>query len=218
MEENNRKGTGVFYAVVGVATLVVAIIGATFAYFSASGTADTQVEGEAATVGLEVKLDKISTDATGGLIPIKEDLLTKALAGDTASGNKMCLDKDGNTVCQLYRVTVKNTGSAASTLNGTFTLTATTYANSKWANVNKNTGLTTDTAPTEIPAANLNASSVKEITTNEVFNGGVTKYYYIMVYINEINDAQENVDKGNFNGSVTFAGPAGSGTTATFSA
>lgn len=36
MEENNRKGPGVFYAVVGVATLVVAIIGATFAYFSAS--------------------------------------------------------------------------------------------------------------------------------------------------------------------------------------
>ena len=218
MEENNRKGTGVFYAVVGVATLVVAIIGATFAYFSASGTADNQVEGEAATVGLEVTLDKISTDATGGLIPIKEDLLTKALTGDTASGNKMCLDKDGNTVCQLYRVTVKNTGTAASTLNGTLTLTATTYTNLKWANVNKNAGLTTDTTPVEIPAANLNASSVTEITTNEVFNGGATKYYYIMVYINEINAAQESADKGSFTGSVTFAGPAGSGTTATFSA
>ena len=38
-EENNRKGPGVFYAVVGVATLVVAIIGATFAYFSAQATA-----------------------------------------------------------------------------------------------------------------------------------------------------------------------------------
>ena len=36
MEENNRKGPGVFYAVMGVATLVVAIIGATFAFFSAS--------------------------------------------------------------------------------------------------------------------------------------------------------------------------------------
>ena len=38
MEENNRKGPGVFYAVVGVATLVVAIIGATFAYFSAQAS------------------------------------------------------------------------------------------------------------------------------------------------------------------------------------
>ena len=34
--EENRKGPGVFYAVVGVATLVVAIIGATFAYFAST--------------------------------------------------------------------------------------------------------------------------------------------------------------------------------------
>ena len=45
MEENNRKGSGVFYAVVGVATLVVAIIGATFAFFSASATNDSDVTG-----------------------------------------------------------------------------------------------------------------------------------------------------------------------------
>ena len=34
--ENN--GRGIFYGVIGVATLIVAIIGATFAYFSASIT------------------------------------------------------------------------------------------------------------------------------------------------------------------------------------
>ena len=47
MEENQRKGPGVFYAVVGVATLVVAIIGATFAYFSTgvdSGTIQGQTQ------------------------------------------------------------------------------------------------------------------------------------------------------------------------------
>ena len=32
----NKNGQGIFYGVIGVATLVVAIIGATFAYFSAS--------------------------------------------------------------------------------------------------------------------------------------------------------------------------------------
>ena len=70
MEENNRKGSGVFYAVVGVATLVVAIIGATFAYFSASQTNNTVITGqtsEAANLALEVtNLDT----ATGGLIPM----------------------------------------------------------------------------------------------------------------------------------------------------
>ena len=34
MENNN--GRGIFYGVIGVATLVVAIIGATFAFFAAS--------------------------------------------------------------------------------------------------------------------------------------------------------------------------------------
>lgn len=216
--EENRKGTGVFYAVVGVATLVVAIIGATFAYFSASATATDKVTGEAATVGLNVSLEKVSTDATKGLIPISESLLTKALTGDTATGNKMCLDKDGNTVCQLYKITVENTGSAAATLNGTLTLTATGYKNLKWANVNKDSGLTTAATPTEIPADNLNASSESAITTNEVFNGGAVKYYYIMIYINEINSAQETVDTGSFEGTVTFGGPSGKGTTATFTA
>ena len=38
MENNN--GRGIFYGVIGVATLVVAIIGATFAYFSASITSN----------------------------------------------------------------------------------------------------------------------------------------------------------------------------------
>ena len=34
--ENNNKGNGIFLGVIGVATLVVAIIGATFAFFSAN--------------------------------------------------------------------------------------------------------------------------------------------------------------------------------------
>ena len=35
MMEENKKGANTLYAVIGIATLVVAIIGATFAYFSA---------------------------------------------------------------------------------------------------------------------------------------------------------------------------------------
>ena len=34
----NKNGQGIFYGVIGVATLVVAIIGATFAYFNAAAT------------------------------------------------------------------------------------------------------------------------------------------------------------------------------------
>ena len=57
-EENNRKGPGVFYAVVGVATLVVAIIGATFAYFSAqASTKDGDISGGTSDVGAALSLN-----------------------------------------------------------------------------------------------------------------------------------------------------------------
>lgn len=215
--EENRKGPGVFYAVIGVATLVVAIIGATFAYFTATGSDDTTVAGKAATAGLSLTVTKVSTDATGGLIPIAESLLNNGLAGDTASGDKMCLDKDSNTVCQVYKITVENTGTAPARLDGTLTLTAAGYSNLKWANINKGAGLTADAEPDDV-GTNLNASSVTSITANELYTAGQTKYYYIMVYINETNTSQNETDTGSFTGNVTFSSAGGTGTTATFTA
>ena len=85
--EENRKGTGVFYAVVGVATLVVAIIGATFAYFSASATNDTDVKGITASgASLAVAVTKVSDEATSkNMIPMLSTDLQKGTgyyAGD----------------------------------------------------------------------------------------------------------------------------------------
>lgn len=222
MEENNRKGPGVFYAVMGVATLVVAIIGATFAYFSATDTAEEIVEGEAAAAGLSVTLARVSTQANGGLIPIADGTSEKEgyedSLLDTALNNagKMCLDKENNTVCQVYKITVKNDGGSTVRLNGTLSLTATGYTNLKWANINAGEGLTTDTTPTTV-GTTLNASTVTTITSNEVYTGGQEKYYYIMVYINEIGDPQEELDNGEFTGTVSFNAAGGSGVTATFS-
>ena len=66
----NRKGSGIFLGVVSVATLVVAIIGATFAYFSASvNSADDAVNVEAYNfaVGMTVKSELTKR---GNLIPL----------------------------------------------------------------------------------------------------------------------------------------------------
>ena len=51
MNENNN-GRGLFYGVIGVATLIVAIIGATFAYFSvnASITNNNGISGDTVNV------------------------------------------------------------------------------------------------------------------------------------------------------------------------
>ena len=102
MENNNGKG--IFYGVIGVATLVVAIIGATFAYFSATTSNGEVIQGEAATVGLNLEVTKVSTDASGGLIPMTDADVSKGLAGDTATGSKMCVDKNGNICYSGYTI------------------------------------------------------------------------------------------------------------------
>ena len=54
----NKNGQGIFYGVIGVATLVVAIIGATFAYFSASVTGNgDNIEGNTANVAGDLSLE-----------------------------------------------------------------------------------------------------------------------------------------------------------------
>lgn len=107
--ENN--GRGIFYGVIGVATLVVAIIGATFAYFSASAGTKVNVQTGGATVGLTWSEDngKVLTD----LIPMDvidgaqlEQFITEVKSGD-------CKDKNKYNVCSVYEYTVGNEGSVA---------------------------------------------------------------------------------------------------------
>ena len=64
MEDNNKKGFNTLYLVLGVSTLVVAIIGATFAFFSASQTND-DIEGNIAEAGgLVLDVKSVTYDPT----------------------------------------------------------------------------------------------------------------------------------------------------------
>ena len=77
MEENKSKG--IFLGVVGVATLIVAIIGATFAYFvaSASGNANA-VQAAGANVSGTLKLDEDVSGIKNNMIPVSEEVMKKS--------------------------------------------------------------------------------------------------------------------------------------------
>lgn len=115
MNENNNKGRGVFYGVIGVATLVVAIIGATFAYFTASATNGANViTGKMANIGFDLAVEKVvDPGAVGGrgMIPMSNTMVE-------AAANASCTDAAGNAVCQIYKVTVTNQSSAAVFVDG----------------------------------------------------------------------------------------------------
>lgn len=132
MNEQKNNGRGIFYGVIGVATLVVAIIGATFAYFTATASNNTAVKGNMASINFGLSVTKVTTvdETKGGMIPMSNNMVEAAAAdssvtyADSAKGaGDTCVDDNGNAVCQIYKIEVTNTGSASLFLDGYVTLT-----------------------------------------------------------------------------------------------
>lgn len=225
--ENNGKG--IFYGVIGVATLIVAIIGATFAYFTATTEPDTTVTGTAAQAGLKLEVKQTST-GVGNMVPQLTSSIATAVAG---TDNKTCVDGNGNTVCKVYSVTLTNTGSSAVTVSGTINFTSADgkYSNLKWGKV-------TDSA-TGFTAANSNYVAMGTTPVTDIITPGEEKAgaitlqaagnaegntsttFYIVVYIFETGNSQDATDTGTFTGTISFNSTSASGSsglTSTFTA
>ena len=206
--EENRKGPGVFYAVVGVATLVVAIIGATFAYFSASTTNNTDVTGSTASgASLSMAITRVSDAGTAAnMIPMLTADLQK---GVTGTASKSCIDANNNTVCQVYKVTVTN-GSADIGINvkGTMNLTS-TAKNMKWQ-------VLTDAKTVNADATTVAQGTAGTIVDNQALTASGTHDFYLVIWLDETNAAQDADDAGKtFNGTVTFNGVNSDGSAST---
>ena len=155
MENNNRKGN-LLYLVLGLTTLVVAVIGATFAFFSASAN-DTTIEGDVAEAGgllIDVKSvtydpndETFATTTGNNIIPL--NLITNQTEKTDGDGNgtgeyvdsvsqfdkamdRKCRDDLGNNICEVYKITVTNQSATATVqVRGTLNLTS-TAANMHW--------------------------------------------------------------------------------------
>jgi hypothetical protein len=212
--ENNGKG--IFYGVIGVATLIVAIIGATFAYFTASASNDNTITGTAAQAGLNLSVTLASTDATGTMVPQLGTAIQKAVTG---TNSKSCIDGNGNTVCKVYTITISNTGSSATVLYGQlgFAYTDGSFADLKWG-LGKTATDTTDLAATASVTTPTQGNFVNGVHLQAAGEDGASATYYVVVWIEETNAAQNETDAGTFTGTVSFNSAAGSGVTSTFTA
>ena len=100
------------YFLVCCISLVLIIVGATYAYFSASITDENTVKGDAATVSFSLRVDKItSIDMAFGLVPMKNIHAPNA-------ATQMCLDDLGNAGCQMYKITVNADSDTVMFLDG----------------------------------------------------------------------------------------------------
>lgn len=143
--EENKRGANTLYLVIGVATLVVAIIGATFAYFSASATADSEITGGTNT-GLstalslqvtretfadpEAESENETTPDYNNLVPAVIDVTTDGIGKVVA---EKCVN-GGYTGCHLYKITASSNQAlpSASIRLADLQTTATDYANWKY--------------------------------------------------------------------------------------
>lgn len=121
MEQKKFNVNNVFYGVIGIATLMVAIMGATFAYFTATAENTATIGGNMATVGMDVVITKMTKvdETKGGLIPMSNNMIEQAI---NKNGNQICVDDNGNAVCQIYKVTVTNQSSSSMFVDGYVTL------------------------------------------------------------------------------------------------
>ena len=186
------------YMIFGIVILIIAIAGSAYAYYSAVAVDNTTVSGTVAGgANLELKVEKVTTGATGNLIPVDNDITTlnKAVIGEgntNKEDSKRCIDKNGLTACQIYKITLTNKSSVSVKIDGGVSLSGDNTPNiecAKMDNINK-------------VSNNNSCKGNKTLAKNYNMNANASVIYYIMVYIKNINSAQ--TDTGLFTGTVFF--------------
>lgn len=217
-QKNNTNKSGLIYAIVGVAVLIVAVAGSAYAYYSATATDTSTVKGTAGGGAAPTLTVKKESNASGNLVPIDKtaETLTKGAKGWNTTSNAVntswnaaqsCTDKNGNTVCQVYSVTVKNN----SNTSVIYDISLTALSGEKTQNLDavKMASNISVTSETSIKGVNKGIC-----TTASVAGGGTSTACYFMVFITNLNSAQ--TDSGAFTGTVTAVGSNGAEVKAQF--
>lgn len=113
---SDSKGRDIFYGIVAIATLIVAIIGATLAYFSVIASSEEgAVNATAATVSIDYNDGQQVSAQADKLIPATFDVVKQVyesristLAPEDLTESNACIDDNDRQVCSVYRFTVKS--------------------------------------------------------------------------------------------------------------
>lgn len=231
-EKKIDKKLGVL--IVAVAVLIVSVTGSTFAYFALSVTSNSeqQITGETAAGGAGALQLTVTPSTLGGTA---NESLTKSnkyvpqlesALGTAISATNGCIDGNGNTVCRVYTINIKNTGSATVVVNGTINFTAYNPTNIKWKRIQDAT--TVGSVGTATLAANQEndlttgtqcTASVNTGCTNVTLAPNGEENYYIVVWLDEINSDQTDTDANQtFNANITFSANGGGKLTSTITA
>ena len=186
-----KKENGIIVLVGLICVLIVLFfINYTYSFFAVEKTNDSVITGEVESMKLSVTVTRVAPTDNSKLIPQLDEYVEYAVKGRSSN----CKDDNGNTVCHVYKVTLKNEGSSSSVISGNLALDNKENPNLKWARIS---GLTN----TSVIGGKKSASATTFVTSEE-YDAGETKEYYIVVWISESNLMQ--VDTGSYTGTITF--------------
>ena len=191
MENNNGKG--IFYGVIGVATLVVAIIGATFAYFASTANGNTgAAAANSANVSGTLEVAQDGQYVAPDLIPAAPATVLASFAqtGDATSNKGKCrgasaANHDGNYgMCSYYTFTIKNTADVATTVYLSLKTDSNTFDGSFKYCVYE--GITTTTATQECKVVPTDSEQFTSV--NLAAATGTKQYTMVLYYENTDTD------------------------------
>ena len=218
MEENSkRNGTGIFYAIVGIATLIVAIVGATFAYFSASANATgTPISGSTHDISpsnftlTTAKYTFASTSAaSNNLVPA--ELTSNTTTGINKALTAKC-ENAGYTGCHVWTITASSTV-AVNAANIYLDMAVTASDKTSWKYL-VYTGSATSASAIKVNATQITKAATTTAVSDDVdihagaaMAAGTTYTYYVLVWLENTNSAQNTGTTnslGTYNGTVTL--------------
>ena len=199
-QKQRQGGNGILLGILAVATLLVTITGATFAYFTASVSGSAAVTAQSYKFDMTLTVAKVNPSTT----PSKGDKLIPLASTDIATAiTNGCIDSNGYAVCNIYELTFTNSGSGSVTLSGSLTPSTNTFSNLKYST-------------TAIGGAKSTLSTGNAISTSAVTTGFTsltiptgTSKMYLMLYINNINSNQTGDMNKTFSGTLTLSDTTG---------
>ena len=180
----------------------ITVTGSTYAYFALSVSSDNKISGTTATANLALTVSKVFPSNTNNLVPQLESAL-----GSAISSTYKCVDGNNNNVCQVYKITIKNTSTASVDISGYIHFSGVTnLPNLKWRLLDNESTMGTHNSYNASGADNLFVDRVK-LSSNQTNN------YYMVIWINETNSAQS--DTGTYGATISFKSSNGTGVTST---
>ena len=206
--KKRKNGVSVFYFVFLFLAFFVTCLSISIAFFTASSKSELLHEIESAVVNFSLNVEKVNKDSVDGMIPVKDSLINSSILGNN---DVYCVDKNGDQVCQIYKINITNKSDYGAVFEGNLDLIAadnSNYSNLKWAFV--------DFYAEPKIYGDINSMQNNVLYESCLVAKNTTYSFYIVVWISDNGVPQNNTDYGDFTGNVVFTAVSGDKLTSTF--